>query len=128
MITHVHILRGSLRVTSVSNGPVAEMASAASAQGFLAGASEREVTSVSFPNIGPEHLDPGDPDAADSLRRGNPPAVYRDEPLTDDVMAASTRASAVSHRFGGVRYALSRPDVAAANHAPPAEEGESDAR
>ena len=83
---------------------------------------------MSFPNVGPEHLDPGDPDAADSLRRGNPAAVYRDEPLTDDVMAASTRASAVSHRFGGVRYALSRPHVAAADHEPPAEEGESDAR
>jgi hypothetical protein len=43
--------------------------------------------------------------------------MYRDEPLTDDVQAASTRASAVTHRFGGVRYALSRPEAGPA--APP---------
>jgi hypothetical protein len=112
----------------VSDGPVAETASTTSVQGSLAGASEREVTSMSIPNIGPEHPDPGDPDAADVPRRGNPAPVYRDEPLTDDVSAASTRASAVTHRFGGVRYALTRPDVAAADQAPPAEEGESDVR
>ena len=115
-------------MTSVSNGPVAETASATSPQGSLAGASEREVASMSFPNVGPEHLDPGDPDAADSLRRGNPAAVYRDEPMTDEVVVASTRASTVSHGFGGVRYALSRPNVAEADHVPPPEEGDSDAR
>lgn len=82
---------------------------------------------MSVPNIGPEHPDPGDPGAADSPRRGNPPPVYRDVAITDDVVAASSRASAVSHRFGGVRYALSRPDGASTAE-PPAEEDESDAR
>jgi hypothetical protein len=82
---------------------------------------------MSIPNIGPEHADSGDPDAVDSPRRGNPALVYRDEPLTDDVAAATARASTVTHRFGGVRYALSRPETAAAQE-PPAEEGESDAR
>lgn len=82
---------------------------------------------MSIPNIGPEHPDPGDPGAAETARRGNPPPVYRDEPITDDVVAASARASAVTHRFGGVRYALSRPDGATTPQ-PPAEEGESDAR
>ncbi|MGX6604610.1 hypothetical protein ACWKSP_21125 [Micromonosporaceae bacterium Da 78-11] len=83
---------------------------------------------MSIPNIGPEHSDPGGLDAGDNPRRGNSLPVYLDEPLTDDVTAASTRASTVSHRFGGVRYALTRPSVAAADHAPPAEEDESDAR
>ena len=82
---------------------------------------------MSVPNIGPEHPDPGDPGAAESARRGNPPSVYRDEPITDEVVAASTRASAVSHRFGGVRYALSRPGRVTVVE-PQAEEGESDAR
>jgi hypothetical protein len=82
---------------------------------------------MSIPNIGPEHPDPGDPGAAENARRGNPPRVYGDEPMTDDVVAATARASAVTHRFGGVRYALSRPDGANAPE-PPAEEGESDAR
>jgi hypothetical protein len=83
---------------------------------------------MSIPNIGPEHADQGDPDGVESPRRGNPPLVYRDEPLTDDVTAATTRASAVTHRFGGVRYALSRPDVTATDPGPSAEEGDSDAR
>ena len=91
-----------------------------------AGASGREVTSMSIENIGPEQPGPGDHDAADRLCRGNRVAVYRAEPLTDEVKAASTRASAVSHRFGGVRYALSRPDATAADQAPQPEEGESD--
>ncbi len=60
------------------------------------------------PNIGPELFDLG-VQAADNSRKGNPGSVYRGEAPTDDVQAASTRASAVSHRFGGVRYALSRP-------------------
>lgn len=66
---------------------------------------------MSVPNIGPEMPDPGQPDAYDHARKGNPAPMYRDEPPTDDVHAASTRASAVTHRFGGVRYALSRPDA-----------------
>jgi len=83
---------------------------------------------MSIPNIGPEHPDLGDRDALESVRRGNPAPVLRDEPLTDDVMAASARASTVTHRFGGVRYALTRPDTAVADREPPAEEGGSDAR
>lgn len=81
---------------------------------------------MSIPNIGPELPDPSDPGAGETSRRGNPPLVYRDEPVTDEVIAASARASSVSHRFGGVRYALSRPEGANAPE-PPAEEGESDA-
>jgi hypothetical protein len=61
---------------------------------------------MSVPNIGPEL--PEDPTAADGQRKGNPALVYRDEPLTDEVEAASARATAVSNRFGGVRYALTR--------------------
>ena len=83
---------------------------------------------MSISNIGPEHPDPNDPDAAEAARRGNPPLVYRDEPITDEVAVASSRASAVTHRFGGVHYALSRRDGATTTAEPPAEEGESDAR
>ena len=81
-----------------------------------------------IPNIGPEHSDQGDPEGVETPRRGNPPLVYRDEPLTDDVTAATARATAVTHRFGGIRYALSRPDATATDTVPPAEEGDSDAR
>ncbi|MGK5679709.1 hypothetical protein [Actinoplanes sp. URMC 104] len=63
---------------------------------------------MAVPNIGPEHFDEGESFVADA-RRGNPAPLYRDEPLTDDVSAATTRATVVSHRFGGVRHALSRP-------------------
>lgn len=128
MITHVRTSVVSLNVTALSDGTVAETASAASAQGSLAGASEREVTSMSIPNIGPEHPDGGGPDATESSRRGNPPPVLRDGSPADDVSAASARASVVTHRFGGVRYALSRPTTAVAEPPPPVEEGESDAR
>jgi hypothetical protein len=83
---------------------------------------------MSIPNIGPEHADSGDPDAVETPRRGNSTPVLRDEPLTDDVTAASARATTVTHRFGGVRYALARPDVRTADHRPQSEEGDSDAR
>jgi hypothetical protein len=77
---------------------------------------------MSIPNIGPEL--PDDP-AAEGHRKGNPALVYRDEPLTDEVQSASTRATAVSQRFGVVRYALTRRIKAEA--APePAAGGESD--
>ena len=82
---------------------------------------------MSVPNIGPEHFDHGDPDT-DTPRRGNPAPLHRDEAMTDDVAAASTRASAVSHRFGGVRYALSRPTTATVERPEPTEEGGSDSR
>jgi hypothetical protein len=83
---------------------------------------------MAVPNIGPQHADQGSADAAESPRRGNPAPVLKDGSLTDDVMAASARASTVTHRFGGVRYALTRPEVAVADPEPPAEEGGSHAR
>ncbi|SDT75067.1 hypothetical protein [Actinoplanes derwentensis] len=79
---------------------------------------------MSVPNFGPERPETGGPNAVESPRWGNS-LVYRDEP--DEVFAASTRATMVSHRFGGVRYALSRPGGTTARK-PPAEEDESDAR
>lgn len=78
---------------------------------------------MAVPNIGPEHFDQGEDGHAES-RRGNPAPRYRDEGATDDVSAAATRAAVVSHRFGGVRYALSRP----ANRRPASVEGEPDDR
>jgi hypothetical protein len=79
---------------------------------------------MSIPNIGPE----GDPDVGESPRRGNPAPLLRDGPVTDDVLAASARASAVTHRFGGVRYALTRRNMRATDPWQPTEEGDSDAR
>jgi hypothetical protein len=60
---------------------------------------------MAVPNSGPELPDPSTADD----RRGNPALVYRDEPPLDEFEAASTRASGVTHRFGGIRYGLSRP-------------------
>ena len=71
------------------------------------------------PHSGPEVPAPHHPPA--QAREGNPAPVYRDEAPTDDVQAASTRARAVSHRFGGARSTLSRPPR-------PTEGGESDPR
>ena len=81
---------------------------------------------MAVPNIGPEHFDQGDSEAGEA-RRGNPAPLYRDEPLTDDVSAATTRATVVSHRFGGVRYALTRPTERPADRPRSTEEGEPDA-
>ncbi|MEU7907902.1 hypothetical protein [Actinoplanes sp. NPDC049118] len=55
---------------------------------------------MTVPNAGPHHPDP--------TERGNP--AYREERLTTDMEAASTRATTVSQRFGGVRYALTRSE------------------
>jgi hypothetical protein len=77
---------------------------------------------MSVPNIGPELSDPKDPE--EGQRGGNAALVYRDDVHTNDVQAAAARASTVTHRFGGVRYALSRPGI---GQGPPAQEsGESD--
>ncbi|AGL21519.1 hypothetical protein [Actinoplanes sp. N902-109] len=65
---------------------------------------------MAVPNIGPEPWESTDTGAIDAPRRGNPAAVYRDERHTDGMQAATTRATTVSHRFGGVRYALTRRD------------------
>jgi hypothetical protein len=81
---------------------------------------------MSVPNVGPEHPEPGDPGAAESPRWGNS-LIHRDEPFVGEVFAASTRATMVTHRFGGIRYALSRPGGTTVRR-PPAEEDESDAR
>jgi hypothetical protein len=64
---------------------------------------------MSIPNAGPHQPDPTDPGTLD-LRRGNPALIYRDEPVTDDMAAASTRAATVSHRFGSVRHPLTHHD------------------
>ena len=74
---------------------------------------------MAVPNSGPGLPDPS---AADD-RRANPALVYRDEPPLDEVEAASTRASGVTQRFGGVRYGLSRP---VSRVEPDADGGESD--
>jgi hypothetical protein len=72
---------------------------------------------MTVPNIGPERPDPNDTD--DAQRGGNAAQVYWADGATDDVQAATARASSVTHRFGGVRYALSRPE---AGPGPPAGE------
>jgi hypothetical protein len=61
---------------------------------------------MSIPNRGP---DLPDPDGAEGSRRGNPASAY-DERVTGVIESATTRATAVSHRFGDVRHALTRPD------------------
>ncbi len=70
------------------------------------------------PNIGPEPLEPSESDTIP--HGGNAAMVYRDDSPTDDVQAASARASSLTHRFGGVRYALSRPS--ASEPEPPSDE------
>ncbi|MBM2617095.1 hypothetical protein JIG36_16180 [Actinoplanes sp. LDG1-06] len=82
---------------------------------------------MTVPNIGPEHFDQGDSFAVEQ-RMGNPAPLCRDEPLTDDVSAATRRATVISHRFGGVRLALSRPRAHPAADRPTTDEGGSDAR
>jgi hypothetical protein len=77
---------------------------------------------MSVPNIGPEHPDPNAPE--EIQRGGNAAFVYRGDAPTDVVEAASARASAVTHRFGGVRYALNRRETDPGP--PPMENGESD--
>jgi hypothetical protein len=64
---------------------------------------------MTVPNIGPDRPDPNGTD--DAQRGDNAAQVYRVDLAIDDVHAASARASSVTHRFGGVRYALSRPGV-----------------
>jgi hypothetical protein len=59
---------------------------------------------MTVPNAGSHHPDPADPEVMNSA------LVYRDEHMSGDMEAATTRAATVSHRFGGVRYALTRSD------------------
>jgi hypothetical protein len=78
---------------------------------------------MSIPNIGPEL--PDESAAPDGLRKGNHALVYRDDQATDEMLAASARARVVTHRFGGIRYALKRR-IKAERPWPVAERGESD--
>ena len=64
---------------------------------------------MTVPNAGPQQPDPVDVGGTDT-RRGNPAFVHRDELLPGGMEAASTRATTVSHRFGGARHALTRTD------------------
>ena len=64
---------------------------------------------MTVPNAGPQQPDRPDAEGTDG-RRGNPAVIYRDEPLAGGMEAASTRATAVTHRFGGVRHPLCRTD------------------
>lgn len=82
---------------------------------------------MTVPNIGPEHFDQGDAFAVE-LRMGNPASPSRAEPIADDVSAATARAAGVSHRFGDVRHALSRPNARSADVWPANDEGSPDAR
>jgi hypothetical protein len=77
---------------------------------------------MSNPNLGPELSDPSDPESTESNRRGNPASAYLDETPARVIEAAQTRAATVSHRFGGARYALTRPGVPSASP-PDVEEG-----
>jgi hypothetical protein len=59
---------------------------------------------MTVPNSGPQHPELLEPEVNAAL-------VYRDEPVSGSMAAASTRATAVTHRFGGIRYALTRSDA-----------------
>jgi hypothetical protein len=61
------------------------------------------------PNGGPELPDPSDEHVQDRTRRGNPSLVFRDQSPAGDVDTAPTRGNSVTQRFGGHRYAMSRP-------------------
>jgi hypothetical protein len=85
---------------------------------------------MSIPNLGPELSDSSDPDSTESNRRSNPASAHLDESPSGVMEAAQTRAATVSHRFGGARYALTRPDRAGppapTDQADPAPEPEPD--
>lgn len=81
---------------------------------------------MSTPNLGPELSDPSDPDGTECNRRGNPASVYRNETSSGGMETAQGRASVVSHRFGGTRYALTRPDYAAPGGAAAAHPADAD--
>ena len=69
---------------------------------------------MSNPNLGPELSDSSNSESTESNRRGNPASAYLDETPAGEIEAAQARATTVSHRFGGTRYALSRPVAPAA--------------
>ena len=65
---------------------------------------------MAVPNIGPETWTLTNHDAPDQGGRDNPAPNYRNEQDSDGMRSATSRAATVSHRFGGVRYALTRKD------------------
>ncbi|GAA2493516.1 hypothetical protein Ahu01nite_034410 [Winogradskya humida] len=83
---------------------------------------------MSVPNTGPELWTLTDNDAVDAQRRCNPALIIRGEQRTDGMRAATTRAATVSHRFGGVRYALTRKDGFRPGPSLPDDGGDSHAR
>jgi hypothetical protein len=76
---------------------------------------------MTVPNSGPQHPELFEPEVV------NAALVYRDEPLSGDMAAASTRATALTHRFGGIRYALTRLDTFPPAVPGPHDGGDSDA-
>jgi hypothetical protein len=65
---------------------------------------------ASVPNMDPDQPDPTDAEPAQRHPRANPALVYRDDPHTEAVVAASARATTVSRRFGSRRRTLTRPE------------------
>ncbi len=72
-----------------------------------AAVARREEVHMSVANAGPAPWEPLGRGVEEAPRRTNPSLVHRID-RADDMWAASTRASTVSHRFGAVRHALTR--------------------
>ena len=66
---------------------------------------------MTVPNRREDPPEPAESDGSEGARRGNP-ASAPSERVLGDIEAASARASTVSHRFGGARYALRRDRAA----------------
>jgi hypothetical protein len=77
---------------------------------------------MSVPNKGPDLPDPVDHDGTEDARRGNPASAY-EEGVTGVIETATTRATTVSRRFGGARYALRRENPAPGDADEPDVEG-----
>ncbi|MET8147575.1 hypothetical protein ACIBSW_06580 [Actinoplanes sp. NPDC049668] len=72
---------------------------------------------MTVPNAGPHQ--------SETAERGN--LAYRDELPSSGMEAASTRATTVTQRFGGVRYALTRSDSISPVDGDPNDGGDPDA-
>ena len=64
---------------------------------------------MAIPNMRRDDSDGPDGDQTRGPSRGNPASAY-DDGVSGVIEAASSRATTVSHRFGGARYALTRRD------------------
>ena len=62
---------------------------------------------MTVPNRRDDPPEPPESDGSEGARRGNP-ASAPPERVLGGIEAASARATTVSHRFGGARYALRR--------------------